>query len=156
MAIEIFDIEWTKPKPFEDALTQSASHEGGIYAIYNLTGSTARIIYIGTTKDFYSRSSTHRNAFSHFNSDNKKCLISFGVVSCFGISRITDKVTTEQLHDLESFLINFEKPDGNSESTKKGYKGNAIIVVNNGTKGSFDKIISSNTDIINYIRENIR
>ncbi|MDO9333981.1 MAG: hypothetical protein Q7T57_05610 [Dehalococcoidales bacterium] len=50
MAIEIFNVEWTKPLPFDEALTQAASHEGGIYAMYIQIGHIYKPHYIGMRK----------------------------------------------------------------------------------------------------------
>jgi len=157
MAIEIFVVDWTIPKPFKDALTQSASHESGVYAMYKVTGRNAILHYIGKSKDFYKRFGTHRNAASHLMNDAEmdKCLVSFGLVSCFEKSRMSQDITPEQLHDLESFLINSKKPTGNDDSTKKGYKGCATIVFNDGNRGGFPEIMTNNQDVIKLLKEKL-
>jgi hypothetical protein len=157
MAIEIFNVEWTKLLPFDKALNQSTAHEGGVYLLFRKTGQNFKLYNIGMTKDFYKRFGTHRSNTSRLmpEADIKKRFVSFGVVTAFETSRMTHDVTTQQLHDLESFLINDKKPEGNDPSTKKGYKGQAIIVMNKGMKGLFNKTMTSCPDIVKLLKKNI-
>ena len=136
MAIEVFQIEWTKPQPLDRALTQATAHEGGIYLILEDNDVGIKPQYIGKTKDFYTRSSTHRNYAMHLLSETKqrKYTISFGLLSCFDKSHISHDATPEQLRDVESFFINEFNPKGNSDATKKGYKGHPILIFNIGKK----------------------
>ncbi len=154
MAIEIFYIDWTKLQTFDKALNQAASQEGGVYAMYRLTGRNYRLQYIGKSKDFSKRFGTHRNSASHMMNDNemKKCFISFGLVFCFDKSRMSQDISPEQLRDIESFLINIKTPIGNDQGTKKGYKGNPIIALNSGNRGCFDKAMSNCPDLIKLLK----
>jgi len=52
MAIEVFQIEWTKPQPLDKALTQSAAQEGGIYAIGLINANGTKLQYVGKLKSF--------------------------------------------------------------------------------------------------------
>jgi hypothetical protein len=160
MAIEVFKVEWTKVFPFDKALTQSASQEGGIYIMYKKGRSDiATLFYIGMSKDFQKRFGTHRNAASHMmtDADLKKCFVNFGIVTSFETSHLSHSFTTEQLHDLESYLINEVKPIGNSDSTKKGYKGLPIVVFNTGTKSRhLNKVMSSCSDLVKLLKAGLR
>ncbi len=113
-----------------------------------------RIQYVGKSKDFFKRSGTHRNAASHMMTDAqlKKCFIAFGLVSCFEKSRMSHDITADQLLALETFLINDAKPIGNDEATKKGYKGNPIIVFNTGNRGFFQKVMSNCPDLVKFMK----
>ncbi len=69
---------------------------------------------------------------------------------------MSNDITAEQLRDVESFVINTLHPGGNGESTKKGYKGKPIIVINSGKRArSFDKIMSHNSELLKLLKENV-
>jgi hypothetical protein len=157
MAIEVFQVEWTKLLRFDRALTQSVAQEGGIYAMYVETPRIYQLHYIGKSKDFYKRSGTHRNSASHLMTEaqQKKCFISFGLISCFEKSRMSHDITPEQLRDIESFFINEFKPHGNDQSTKKGYKGHPIIVFNTGKRGFMGETLSNCPDLIKLLKANL-
>ena len=154
MAIEVFQIEWTKPQPLDKALTQSAAQEGGIYAIGQINANGTKLQYVGKTKEFYGRSSTHMNYASHLNTKTqlKKYFIAFGLISCFDKSRMSHDITPEQLKDVESFFINFYKPEGNSPATKKGYRGHPIIVFNTGKKVFKLKTLTNCPDLVKLLK----
>jgi len=154
MAVEIFRVDWTKLQTFNEALTQSESQAGGIYALAKLYRGDYNLFYIGKSKDFQKRFGTHRNSASHLMSDADidKCFVSFGLISSFEQSQMSHNFTDAQLKDIESFYINFYRPIGNSEATKKGYKGNTIISFNTGKYFQKHKIISNSDNLIKLLK----
>lgn len=157
MAIEVFGVRWTKLQPFDKALNQSASQEGGIYSMFKLTGQRYKLYYIGMSKDFFKRFGTHRSNASHLmaEADIKKHFVSFGLVSCFEQSRMTHDISLSQLRQLESYLINTIGPAGNDDSTKKGYKGSPIIVFNEADtvlRSLFKKEMSNCPELIKLLK----
>jgi hypothetical protein len=91
---------------------------------------------------------------SHLISDTelKKYFVTFGIISSFEQSRLSRDITTEQLKDAESFYINFYRPVGNSDSTKKGYRGNTIIAFNTGKCFQKHKVISNSENLIKLLK----
>jgi hypothetical protein len=154
MAIELFQVEWTKIQTFNQALNQAVSQESGIYAMYKKTGSNINLHYIGKSKDFYKRSSTRRNAMNQMMTDAeaKKTFIGFGLISCFDKSRMSHDITPEQLKNIESFFINYFKPIGNDAITKKGYRGHTIIVFNTGKCFTKSKYISNSPELLKLLK----
>lgn len=135
MAIELFQIEWTNLYPFETALRQPEAMESGVYALYKSTGKTKKLFYIGKSKEFSSRFSSHkRNSFHMLNeTERKRCFVSFGLISCFERSRLSTGATNPQLKNIENFLITKLQPIGCGDSTKKRYTGDySMIIANTG------------------------
>ena len=157
MAIEVFQIEWTKLQPLDKALTQAIAQEGGVYIIVESTTNGMKPLYIGKTTSFYNRSSTHRNYASHLTvTKSKKYSISFGIISCFDKSHISHDITPEQLKEIESFFINEFKPHGNDLSTKKGYKGQPIIIFNSGARLFASNILTNCPDLVKILKKKLR
>jgi len=154
MAVEIFRVEWTKLEGFDRALTQAESQEGGLYAMFRLNRGVNTLYYIGKSIDFYKRFGTHRNSASHLMSDAdfQKCFVSFGLITSFEQSQMSHNFTDAQLKDIETFYINYYRPIGNSESTKKGYKGNTIISFNTGKNFQKHKVISNSDNLIKFLK----
>jgi hypothetical protein len=156
MAIEIFHIEWTKVLPIEKALSQSSSKEGGVYIMFRGIGSLYKPQYIGMSKEFIKRCSTHRNDITKITgNDTNKFFISFGLVSCFDNCRMSQDVTPQQLRDIESFFINEIKPAGNDSSTKKSYKGKPLIIFNHSDarlRKLFKKQMTNTPDLIKLLK----
>jgi hypothetical protein len=160
MAVEIFVIDWTKLYPFKDALTEAVSQEGGVYMVYKKTDKGGYDLqYVGKTLGFYKRFGTHKNSASHFMSEDEKrrCFIQFGLISFFAKSRMSHDTSPEQLQDIENYLINILQPDGNDISTKKGYKGDTIIIVNQGLKSHrLDKVVSNSPALLKLLSDIFR
>jgi len=154
MAVEIFRVEWTKLQTFSEALTQAESQVGGLYALARLNRGVTSLYYIGKSKEFQKRFGTHRNSASHLMSDNdiQKCFVSFGLISSFEQSQMSHNFTDAQLKDIESFYINNYRPIGNSEATKKGYKGNTIICFNTGKYFTKHKYISNSENLVKLLK----
>jgi hypothetical protein len=158
MAIELFKIEWTKPFPFDKALNQPEAKEGGVYALYKSVGGSKKLHYVGKSKDFATRFGFHRQSTAHMLSEaeRKRCYVSFGLISSFEKSRMSSDTLPAQLRDTESFLINKLLPTGNDSSTKKGYKGNPIIIINGGKfVQPFKKIMTHNPELLKLIKANL-
>jgi hypothetical protein len=158
MAIEFFRIEWTKLYPFDKALNQPEAKEGGVYALYKSVGGNKKLHYVGKSKDFTTRFGFHRQSTAHMLSEaeRKKCYVSFGLISSFEKSRMTTTILPQQLRDTESFLINNSQPVGNDSSTKKGYKGNPIIIINHGKfTHPFKRIMTDTPELLKLIRSNL-
>ena len=158
MAIELFRIEWTKLYPFDKALNQPEAKEGGVYALYKSVGGNKKLHYVGKSKDFTTRFGFHRQNTAHILSEaeRKKCYVSFGLISSFEKSRMSSDVLPEQLRDTENFLINTLLPAGNDSSTKKGYKGNPIIIINGGKFiQPLKKVMTHNPELLKLIKANL-
>ena len=153
MAIECFKIEWTKTYPFDKALLQPEAKRGGAYALFK--GETKKPYYIGKATRFDKRLSTHKRAiFRIMNKDErKKCRISFGIVSSFEISHMTDVITDAQLRSVENFLIMRIQPIGNGDSTKRRYTGKIpMIIANTGNVFTgLQKFMSQNKELLQVL-----
>ena len=159
MAIELFRIEWTKLYPFDKALNQPEAKEGGVYTLYKSVGGNKKLHYVGKSKDFTTRFSSHRQNTAHILSETerKKCYVSFGLISSFEKSRMSSDISPEQLRDTETFLINALLPTGNDSSTKKGYKGNPIIIINGGKyTRPFKKVMTHNPELLKLLKSNLK
>jgi hypothetical protein len=158
MAIELLRIEWTKSYQFDNALNQPEAKEGGIYALYRSVSGNKKLHYVGKSKDFATRFCSHRQNTAHMLSeaDRKRCYVSFGLISSFEKSRMTSDISPEQLRNTENFLINALLPTGNDPSTKKGYKGNCIIIINHGKFiQPFKKVMTNNSELLKFIKTNL-
>src|ERR1035437_8414490 len=134
MAIELFQINWSELYSFDKASNHPEAKESGVYALYKSIGGNKKLHYIGKSNDFMKRFGVHRQNTAHMYSetDLKSCYVTFGIMSSFDKSKMSYEILPEQLKDCESFLINELLPQGNDPSTKKGYKGSTIIIINSG------------------------
>jgi hypothetical protein len=153
MPIECFKIEWTKSLPFNKALLQPEAKRRGVYALFK--GNIKKPYYIGKARTFDNRLSIHKQSIFRMMSEaeRKKCYISFGIVSSFKISHMTDAITDAELRSVESFLITRIQPIGNGDSTKKRYTGKLpMIIANTGSmfKG-LQKFMSQNNDLLKVL-----
>jgi len=155
MAIECFEIKWTKQYPFEKALTQPEANEGGVYALYRAKGNTKNLHYIGKSKEFASRFSTHKRNTSHMmtESELKRCYVSFGMISSFETSRLTPSTNPDHLKVVENFLLVKLDPTGNHSNTKRRYIGDYPIIIANTGKFTkpFRKLMSQSDDLIKML-----
>lgn len=158
MAIELLQIEWTRLYPFDKALNQPEAKEGGVYALYKSVGGNRRLHYVGKCKDFSARVGSHRQSTAHILSETerKRCYVSFGLISSFEKSRMSSDILPEQLRNTESFLINELRPVGNDPSTKKGYKGKPIIIINKGKfTRPFKRVMTHNPELVKLIKDSL-
>lgn len=159
MSIEIVQINWSKLYPFNKALNQPEAKEFGVYALYKTAGGNKKLFYIGKSKDFITRFSTHRQNIAHMLSEKElnKCYVSFGFISSFDKSRVSSNISPEQLRNVESFLINELLPQGNDSSTKKGYKGMTIIAINGGKFiKPFKKVMIHNSTLEKLLKDSFK
>ena len=156
MAIEVFEIKWTKRFPVTKALQQPEAVERGIYAYY--IGDKLHLF--GKTKeDFRQRFSTRNQYAKNYMDETqiKKGYACFGLISVFAKSRMGNGCTPKQLKDIESYFINRFDTKGNDESTRKGYKGDSIIVINSGIiPKEFDKVMSPYPELLKVLKRNIK
>jgi hypothetical protein len=155
--MDCYKIEWKGFFSLDDAPNRPETKEDGVYAYYKAsTKKTNELWYIGKTKDFGRRLNEHKRGASHFQGEKDlgKLSICFGTIYFMQGSKTSTDISPKQLGDIESFFINFANPapKGNSEATKKGYKGESILVVNTGTIGSFDKIMCRNPELLKLIK----
>ena len=153
MAIECFKIAWTKSSPFDKALLKPEAKRGGVYALFK--GETKKPLYIGKANRFDKRLSTHKQTIFRMMSEaeRRKCRISFGIVSSFDISHMTDAITDAQLGGIENFLIMKVQPSGNGDSTKKRYTGKLpIIIANTGSVfRGLNRFMSQNKELLQVL-----
>ncbi len=155
MAIELFQIEWTKPYLFGEALHAPEASESGVYALFRSHGESKKLHYVGKTADFRTRFGTHKRAAARMLTDAelKKCSVCFGLVWSFEKTRLSRDVTPEQLGRVERFLINRLQPTGCGTNTKLGYASEYPMIVVNAGKviKPFEKIMSHNPDILKLL-----
>jgi len=147
VAVECFKIEWTRLFPFDKALLQPEAKRGGVYSLFK--GENQKPHYIGKANRFDKRLTTHKRAIFRMMSETerKKCRISFGIVSSFEMSRMSDAVTDAQLRSIENFPITRIQPIGNGDSTKKRDTGKfPMIIANTGTLFKGLKRLMSQSD----------
>jgi len=156
--MEFFRIDWKGLFSWDTAQNRPETREDGVYAVYQMQGNSIRKLqYIGKSKELGSRLSTHRQGISRF-MDSKgvsKLAICFGMIYSYETSRPSVHITPTQLRNIESFLINSYKPIGNSDTTKKGYKGEPLLIVSTGKRGIFDKVIAHNPEIVALLKDNL-
>lgn len=155
--MECFRIDWKGLFSWDTAQNRPEAREDGIYAIYQIRGNSIKgLQYIGKSKEVGDRLTTHRQNISHFDSKGtSKYAICFGMIYSYETSRPSTHITPKQLRNIESFLINTYKPDGNSPSTKKGYKQEPLLIINTGKRYKIDKVIAHNPEIITLLKETL-
>ncbi len=160
--MECFKIEWKGPFSFADAQNSPEARESGIYLVYKLVKGSQILSYVGKSQQTGKRLSQHLQGFTHVLSDKEinKIAVFFGTIYCMEGSRTSANITPKQLGDIESFFINTIRPVGNSDATKKGYKGEHLMIINTSTGGklkfrSFDKVMCNNPDFLKLLKENL-
>ena len=155
MAIDLFQIEWTKLFPFNTALLQPETKEKGVYALYRSAGKAKRLYYIGKSGELGDRLGAHKQSMFRMMSEaeRKKCFVSFGLISFFGRSRMSRDIDDTQLKSVENFLITSLQPIGCGENTKKRYTGDyPMIVVNTGKVAKpFNKFMSQSSELLKIL-----
>ena len=156
--MECFHIVWQGLFSFEEARNDPAARENGVYVAYECTGRTIkRMCYIGKSQELGPRLGTHRLGLARFlrEKDMRKYRFSLATILSLERSVASHDITPKQLSDIESFLRNHYRPSGNDESTKKGYKGEPLLLINTGKLGKIDKLIAYNTDLLPLIKKNL-
>lgn len=153
--MECFNIEWKGYFPFKDAFSKLEAREIGVYAVYRVEWGDKQLLYVGKagiSQTIADRLMQHRQGTKRFmsNQEEDKLSVCFGIIRTFEGSNIV----SQQLNDVESFLIYYGKPQTNARG-KERYKGKPLIIVNTGERGSFDKVISTHTTAIELLKKNL-
>jgi len=152
MAIDVYKIEWSKPFPYEQAVSRPEASQHGIYAIYNTTKGKKTLVYIGKSQELRKRITQHQQGINRFS--KKEYTYSLGTIYPLS-GKTSTGITPKQLREIESFFINKYKPSGNDISTKKGYKGTSLIVINIGKLICFNKVDAHNEDLLKLLKNNL-
>ena len=149
--MDCFQVDWKGFYSLDDAQNKPESREKGIYGVYK---QNKVLYYIGESQEVGKRLSEHREAWARIlsKSEMQSLSVCFGTIFSYEGSRPNLNITLKQLKDIESFFINTYKPEGNSEASKKGYKGIPLFVVNTGKINKLDKIICHNPDFIKLLK----
>jgi hypothetical protein len=134
--MEWFKIDWRGPYPIETAHAKLGAGGFGIYAIYEMKGKTAKLLYIGETywQSFGKRLQQHKREWLHRVSG--RIVIHFGAVGLPEGKRISH----EKVLDVENALIHVLMPPFNTVS-KHGYSGREIMIFNLGKVGTLQRLI---------------
>ncbi len=134
--MEWFKINWRGAYPIETAQARLEASGFGIYAIFEMKGKTAKLLYIGETywQSFGKRLQQHKREWLHTVSG--RLVIHFGAVGLPEGKRISH----EKVLDVESVLIHVLKPPFNTVS-KHGYSGREIMILNLGKIGTLEPLI---------------
>jgi excinuclease UvrABC nuclease subunit len=150
MAIECFEINWTKPFPLEKIARQIEAKRGGIYFIFK--SGVGKPYYIGKATNFEKRLNTHKQAFSRIMSEAelKRCTVRLGLISSFETTHMSDTFTSTQLGSIENFFITQLQPKGNGGNTKKRDTGKyPLIAINTGNLCTgMGKYMSQSNDLL--------
>jgi len=106
--MECFKIEWKGLYSFAEVQNQSEAKEAGIYAIYRKGSKDKNPAYVGKSQEPGKRVSQHNQGWSRIlpEKELEKHSVCLGTIYSLEGSR----VSSQQLHDIESFLINSVKP----------------------------------------------
>lgn len=149
--MQCYSIDWKGHYSFTDVQNQPESREIGIYGVYKRN---KVLWYIGKSEELGKRLAKHIEEWSHILSkaEIKALTVCVGTIFSYEGSRPNLDIKAKQLNDIESYFINIYKPKGNAETTKKGYKGEPLFIVNTGKINKFDRILCYNVDFIKLIK----
>lgn len=151
--MECFKIEWKGFYTADEASNRPESRSNGVYAIYESSGKSPKLRYIGKAQELGKRVRQHDQEISRIG--KKKFSYCIGVIYSLESDRASRDIDGKELTMVESFLINFMTPPGNSEVTKKGYKHGSVLVINTGKTGTFPKLMCHNTDLLALLKQNL-
>jgi hypothetical protein len=136
--MEWFKINWQGAYPVDTAHTKSGAKGYGIYAMYQMSGKTPKLLYIGETyrQSFAGRLKQHQKQWLF--RVNGKVVIHFGKIE----SATNVHMTQSKVFDVEGVLIHVLVPPYNTVS-KHGYSGRDIIVFNTGKIGTLPKLLGN-------------
>jgi hypothetical protein len=134
--MEWFKINWQGAYPIETAHTKLEATGFGVYAIYEMKGKDAKLLYIGEVywQNFGKRLQQHKRDWLF--RVNGKVVIHFGTVGLPEGKRISH----QKVLDVEGVLIHVLVPPFNTVS-KHGYTGREIMIFNLGKIGTLQPII---------------
>jgi hypothetical protein len=129
--MDCFKINWHGAYPVSTAHAQDAAKGHGIYAMYEMSSKTPKLLYIGETyrQSFAGRLKQHQKQWLF--RVNGRVVIHFGKIElATGVH-----MTQSKVFDVEGALIHELVPPYNTVS-KHGYKGRDIIIFNTGKIGT--------------------
>jgi len=156
--MDCFKIDWRGFYTAAEVRNQAESSGHGVYAIYE-TGKgksstkTPKLWYVGKAKQLGNRIRQHEQELSRLGKKGNYCI---GIIYFLKEGREHSNITPVQLGNVESFLINSMKPEGNAASTKKGYyKGKPILAINVGKMKAFDGVMCNDSNLLSLLQGNL-
>jgi len=147
--MEWFKIDWNGPYPVETAHARKEASNYGIYAMYEVSTKTPKLLYIGETyrQSLGARLKQHKKQWLF--RVNGDVVIHFGkIVPPKGI-----RMTQSKVFDVEGMMIHVLVPPYNTVS-KHGYTGRDIVLINTGEIGTLNPIMG-NKEFVLLLREMI-
>jgi hypothetical protein len=144
-----YKVEWQGAYPVDTAHTKSGASGYGIYAMFEMSGKTPKLLYIGETyrQSFGTRLKQHQKQWLF--RVNGKVVIHYGKIIPPEGKRISSKI----VFDIEGLLIHVLVPPYNTVS-KHGYYGREIIVFNTGKIGTLPRMLG-NKEFVTFLKENM-
>jgi len=139
--MEWLKVEWKGTYPISTAQQRVEARGVGVYAIYEMQGSTpSKLLYVGET---------YRQTFSKRLKQHKKewlDAIKARTAICFGAVCLPEgkRISSQRVLDAEKFLIHSHRPPYNTIS-KRGYNGRDMMLINIGKTGKLDSVIADPT-----------
>jgi len=151
VAVQIYEIRWDGFFTLDEAIRHRIARGNGIYICWE--GRRAK--YIGKSKELSKRLGTHKGELNRYvKAETEKANHTLGEILNYSGDRVTADITSPQLGNIETFLIN-KVPNGNPR--KNPYKGrDSIIIVNTGKTVSLDNIISHNPATLDLLSKGIK
>ena len=151
--MDCFRIDWTGYYSLNDAIGRQEAKKLGVYAVYKPTTKKKSLWYFGKATNIGKRLDDHRKEWQQILSPTQmsKLQVAIGVIKLLE----GEKVSQPQLKDTESLFINEYNPERNDPSTKKGYKGKSILIINTGKIGLFSKITIHDKSLLKQIKDNL-
>jgi len=155
--MDCFKIDWRGFYTATEVRNQAESSGHGVYAIFE-TGKgksptrNPKLWYVGKAKQLGNRIRQHEQELSRLGKKGNYCI---GIIYFLKEGREHSNITPAQLGNMESFLINSRKPDGNANSTKKGYKGKPILAINVGKMKAFDGVMCNDSNLLSLLQDNV-
>lgn len=144
-------INWKGAYPINTAQNKVASKGFGIYSIYGIRNKNIELIYIGETygQQFGKRLQQHKREWLH--RVKGKMQIRYGTI----VLAKGKVISQTKVPDIEATLIHHYIPPFNTVS-KKGYRGRDLLIFNTGSKGTLDKIVSDDPELVSIIKSNAK
>lgn len=132
MATQCYRIDWTGFYSLDEAESRPEARKLGLYGVYRFTPRRMPV-YIGKATEIGTRLNKHRQEWRQLLGPSvlNKYRVAIGVVTSLDGKPATQK----QLRDIEKLVLCEARPERNAPSTKKGYAGPSIILVNTGKMG---------------------
>jgi hypothetical protein len=155
--MECFKIDWKGFYTANEARNQAVASGNGVYAIYETgkgksSSKTPKLWYVGKARQLGNRIRQHEQSLAHRGVKGNYCI---GIIYFLKDGRDHSRINSAQLGNVESFLINSRKPEGNADSTKKGYKGKPILTINIGKIGEFEGVMCNDSNLLSLLQVNL-